>query len=692
MSLTRPVDAVARAARLPLVLATALATGVLLVMALLAMLAAPTPARAEDGYLDPDQAFQLTARVLDDRRVQLDYRIAKGYYLYRERFHFEAKDGAATLGAPQIPPGQKKYDTALEQEVETYHDAVSVVIPVEKGPARFDLVATHQGCAEKGLCYPPQPRTLRVELKGLGAAANAVLVLPSGEGGEAATASTPAGTATPATVNTPAAVALRNQILQGGDPETRAHLYELLVQGGDPAGASGTAAPATGTASPAAGASAGASDDLGLAEALRARRLWVLLPLAFLVGLGLSLTPCVLPMIPILSSIIVGQSTTVTRGRGLALAASYSLGMALVYTALGVAAGLAGEGLAAYLQKPAVLLTFGVLLAVLSLTMFGLYELQLPAAWRDRLNARSAGLAGGQMGGVFVMGVLSALIVSPCVSAPLAGVLLFIGQTRDAVLGGLGLFMIAAGMSVPLLLVGASAGALLPRGGAWMNRVKLVFGLLLLAVAIYIVQPVLPGAVTMAMWGLLLVIGGTAMGAFEPPLPGPHVGPARLFRGVALILVLFGAMQLVGLASGSRDPWQPLAHFAQARGIASAQAAEPAPEFRRVASVAELDQVLKTAGKPVMLDFYADWCVSCKEMETQTFTDPAVRARMARAVLLRADVTANNADDRALLKRFGLFGPPGIIFFDARGAESTTRVIGFQNAERFGQSLAAAGL
>jgi thiol:disulfide interchange protein DsbD len=643
--------------------------------------AATMSALAADDFLDPDQAFQVTAKALDDHRIELDYRIAPGYYLYRERFKFDAT--GATHGDPVIPPGKKKYDTALEQQVETYHDHVEVVIPFSAGPAAFDLVATHQGCAEKGLCYPPQQRTLHVQLKGLGAAANAVAIVKAADTGAPSSSTTAAGP------DSTTAQSLRNAIL-GGPAGAPSPSSGAAAAGGTSASPVATLSPAPQDAGPQ--AAAASSDDHGLTDALHARRLWLLLPLAFLVGLGLSLTPCVLPMLPILSSIIVGQSEAVTRGRGLALAASYSLGMALVYTALGVVAGLLGEGLAAYLQKPAVLITFGLLLGVLSLSMFGLYELQLPSALRDRLNARNSSLSGGQMGGVFVMGVLSALIVSPCVSAPLAGVLLFIGQTHDAVLGGLGLFMIAAGMSVPLLLVGASAGALLPRGGAWMNRVKLVFGLLLLGVAIYLMTPALPAIVTMIAWGLLFVIGGSAMGAFEPAMPGPHMGAARLFRGVALILVLFGAMQFIGMASGSRDPLQPLARFAQAQAATVTNNAS-ALHFDRVSNLADLDARIKASGKPVLLDFYADWCVSCKEMEAQTFTDPAVRAKLDTALLLRADVTANSDDDRALLKRFQLFGPPGIIFFDAQGRESVpARVVGFQEPPRFLQSLASAGL
>ncbi len=454
--------------------------------------------------------------------------------------------------------------------------------------------------------------------------------------------------------------------------------------------------PIAAASAPAAAASSAPTqdDDSRLASALRGGRLALIVPLFFVAGLLLSLTPCVLPMVPILSSIIVGQGESVTRWRGFTLALAYALGMALLYTALGVAAGLLGEGLAAWLQKPWVLASFAALLVLLSLSMFGLYELQMPAALRDGLSSRGNGLRGGQYFGVFAMGGISALVVSPCVAAPLAAALLHISQTGDAVLGGLALFVLAMGMSVPLLLVGASAGALLPRAGAWMEQVKHVFGLLLIAVAIYTVQPVLPPLVAMIAWGVLLIVGGASLGAFEPVAAGANAGVARAVKGVGLVLALLGVLQFVGIASGGRDPAQPLARLAQARaagtGVASSDAG---PRFDRVTSVADLDQRLQSAGRPVMLDFYADWCVSCKEMEAQTFVDPAVRAKLDQAVLLRADVTANNDDDRALLKRFHLFGPPGIILFDAQGRElESARVVGFQDAPRFTNSLAAAGL
>jgi thioredoxin:protein disulfide reductase len=338
-----------------------------------------------------------------------------------------------------------------------------------------------------------------------------------------------------------------------------------------------------------------------------------------------------------------------------------------------------------------VLGAFALMLATLSLSMFGVFELQMPGFIQSRLTETSGRLPGGKFVGVFVMGGLSALIVGPCVAAPLAGALVFISQTRDVVIGGLALFSLAMGMSVPLLLVGVSAGSLLPRAGGWMESVKAFFGVLLLAVALWIVSPVLPG------WALMLLIGGGLLVAavylkLFDKLADSAPGRQRLSKGLALLLAVFGTTQVVGALSGGDNPLQPLRHLARA-GDGSVAVAAKAVDFKRVRNVAELDAVLRTAGRPVVLDFYADWCVSCKEMEHLTFSDPAVRARMASALLLQADVTANSVDDKALLKRFGLFGPPGILFFDAKGAEQAeARVIGFQPVPAFNSSLALAGL
>ncbi|WP_295999990.1 protein-disulfide reductase DsbD, partial [Rugamonas sp.] len=422
------------------------------------------------------------------------------------------------------------------------------------------------------------------------------------------------------------------------------------------------------------------SDSGSVEAALKSGKLLVILPLFALLGLGLSFTPCVLPMVPILSSIIVGEGERTTRSRGLLLSVAYSLGMAIVYTALGVAAGLVGEGLAATLQNPWVLGSFALLMAVLSLSMFGYYELQVPGALQSKLTTASNRQSPGKLAGVFVMGAISALIVGPCVAAPLAGALLYISQTRDVVIGGSALFALAVGMSVPLLLVGISAGSLLPRAGMWMDAVKRFFGVLLLAMAWWLVSPVLPGAVQMLGWIALFIGYGMYM------LVG---GGKWMAKSVGLVFAVLGVVQLVGVASGGRDPLAPLAHL-QAGGDHGYGGGTQALAFQRIKSVAELDSALaRTGGKTALLDFYADWCVSCKEMEKLTFVAPPVRAKLANTVLLQIDVTANSDDDRAMLKRFHLFGPPGIILFDGRGHEiADGRVIGFQDANKFLASLA----
>ena len=565
-----------------------------------------------------------------------------------------------------------------------------MTLPVVSAGKSFTLRATHQGCADKGLCYPPQPRLVAVTLKAFGADADSARIVAEADTSTANGVLAPV-TSLPARGVSVAPGARRDALRDAifGDAAAAPAVDRATTTSPSTILASSTAASAT---SPPADAAV-QNGDSALASALRGGRLALIVPLFFVAGLLLSLTPCVLPMVPILSSIIVGQGKSVTRWRGFTLALAYTLGVALLYTALGVAAGKLGHGLAAYLQNPWVLGPFALLLVLLSLSMFGLYELQLPSALRNGLSSRGDRMRGGQYAGVFAMGAISALVVSPCVAAPLATALVYIGQTGDAVLGGLALFFLALGMCVPLLLVGASAGTLLPRAGAWMEQVKHFFGLLLIAVAIYTVQPVMPPLASMACWGVLLIVGGATLGAFEPVGAGPHTGVARAVKGLGLVLALLGAIQFVGLLSGGRDPAQPLAHLAQAHAGDLTASDDTGPHFDRITSVAELDQRLQSANRPVMLDFTAAWCVSCKEMAQQTFVDPAVHARLDKALLLRADVTANSDDERALLKRFHLFGPPGLIFFDAQGHElESARVVGFQDPQRFGASLGAAGL
>lgn len=605
-------------------------------------LAGMPAAWAAEDFLDPEAAFTLTAQSVDDRRVELVFTAAPGYYLYREQFRFSADDGSTTLDAPVLPAGKVKFDETFQKTVETYRGAVRIVVPVSKASAFFTLMVTNQGCADKGLCYPPMQRAVQVRLKAFGGDGSARVLTAAGT--SALLASPPAGAESPS--------------------DSRRALDD---------------------AHPGDGA-------FGLDAVLRGGRFWSVAGVFFVAGVLLSLTPCVLPMLPILSSIIVGQGGRASRGRGLLLATSYSIGMALVYTAFGIAAGLAGEGLAAALQNPWVLLLFAAGLVGLALSMFGVYELQLPARFTGRLTQASQRLPTGRVVSVFAMGGVSALLVSPCVAAPLAGALVYLSQTRDVWLGGTALFCLAAGMSVPLLVVGGSAGALLPRAGAWMDDVKRFFGVLLLGVALWTIQSLLPGGVVLALWGAVLMAAAFVVWGGARSGLGARPSRTAARRAIAAVLAVGGLLQLVGASSGGSNPLQPLAHLSAERAR-DASSASGGVSFKAVRTVDELDAAIAAAQRPVMLDFYADWCISCKEMERFTFADPLVQTRLGRALLLRVDVTENNAGDRALLKRFNLFGPPGTIFFDARGQEiASARVIGYQNSERFLRTLGSAGL
>ena len=631
------------------------------------------PARAAEDFLPPEQAFAFSARALDARTVELVFDVTDGYYLYHEQFAVTAEAAGVKLGVLQLPKGKQKFDETFQKQVESHRGHVAIQLPIAAAPAEFLLRVTSQGCADKGLCYPPMESLARVSLVAFGGSGRAAVEAPPANEANVGGSSVNGGTSSALTASVAAST--------NAPTPTAGKL----------------AAPDIGGAQPGSG-----NSDGGIEGALRGGHFWVVVGVFFGAGLLLSFTPCVLPMLPILSSIIVGQrglaaAGGASRSRSFVLSLAYSLGMAMVYTLLGVAAGLAGEGLAATLQNPWVLTAFALMLAALAMSMFGFYELQLPAALRDGLSSRSSGLPGGQLFGVFAMGGLSALIVSPCVAAPLAGALLYISQTRDVALGGSALFSLAAGMSVPLLLVGASAGTLLPRAGAWMDGVKNGFGVLLLGVAWWIVSPVLPAPLAVAGWGAVLLCAAIFLRVFDRLPEGAGAGP-RLGKTVGLVLAVAGAAQLLGAALGASDPLQPLKPLVARGGDSSSSAGTRVAEvegvrFRRVRDVAELDRVLREAGRPVMLDFYADWCVSCKEMERFTFTDTRVRSRLANALLLQADVTANSADDRALLKRFQLFGPPGIVFFDAQGQPvEGGRVIGYQAPDRFLQSLQAARL
>jgi thiol:disulfide interchange protein DsbD len=571
---------------------------------LLLMLCAGFAQAADPELLDPEKAFEFSARVAAPDAIEVRYVIAKGYYLYRDKLRFTLEPAALGNGAAQLPQGLVHKDEFFG-ETKIYRDSVIITLPVrsDMSPGRVTLTAISQGCADVGVCYVPVEQKAELQL----------------------IAATGAASATTAK----------------GEDALIADLFH-----GDT---------------------------------------WLLILSFFGFGLLLSFTPCVLPMVPILSGIIIGQGQKMTRTHSLLLSVTYVLGMAITYALAGVAAGLSGALLSAALQNPWVLGAFAAVFVALAMSMFGFYELQLPTALQSRLADASGQLHGGHYVGVFVMGALSALIVGPCVAAPLAGALLYISQSGSAALGGAALFAMALGMGVPLLVVGASAGAFLPKTGPWMETVKRFFGVMLLAVAIYLVSPVLPVTVQMLAWAVLLIFTGIYLRAIDslPPAAGSF---ARLSKAAGVIALIAGIAYVIGALSGGRDVLQPLS------GLRSTAAGAPAGSgiaFQRVNNSAELDAAISAAaGKTLMLDFYADWCVSCKEMERYTFTDPEVQSRLAGMVKIQADVTANTAEHKALLKRFRLFGPPGIVFFDPAGREiQGLRVIGFQPAGKFAAVL-----
>ncbi|MFT0172482.1 protein-disulfide reductase DsbD [Paraburkholderia mimosarum] len=613
-----------------------------LVCCLLPMLFGASLARAaDDDFLPPDQAFTFSASEAPGT-VNVHFKIADGYYMYRERFAFVVRNGTAQLGDVQIPPGHVKFDQTFQKNVETYRGELTIRVPVKSASGAFDLAVTSQGCADAGICYPPAEHVYHVS-------------------GAALQAATGSQNATPdAARSTPAPLPQTHAALAAGDTgepwyerATSADYAQSLLQGGG---------------------------------------FFAVVGLYFVAGMVLSLLPCSYPMIPILSAIIVGEGARVTRARGFALSFVYVLGMALVYTVLGIAAALVGQSLGAWLQNPWVLGVFAVLLAAFAVMLIAGYDVALPQRWQDGASRATQGRSGGKFAAVAAMGALSALVVGACMTAPLFAVLAFIAHTGNAVLGGAALFAMGLGLGVPLMILGLGAGSLLPRAGAWMDGVKVFFGVVLLAAALWIVWPVLGAAAQMLLAALWLLLAAAALGLFTPNAGASNVW-RRLGRGLGAAFAIWAATLIVGLAAGSTDPLRPLAVLAARVGGVSDGAAAGAAQaaggrdtsalvFAPVRSPAQLDAALSTAGKPSMLDFYADWCVSCKEMEKFTFSDPRVQARLAQLGLLRADVTANNPDDQALLKRFGLFGPPGIIFFDTQGHE-VLRVVGYENADRF---------
>jgi thiol:disulfide interchange protein DsbD len=606
--------------------------------------------------LPPEQAFGFEAIAGDGNTLLLRFTPAKGYYLYRDKTTLKL-DAAATkagfaLGAPRWPKGVAHRDEHFG-DVTVFFDQVEVPIAVARtkpDATTLRLTAGFQGCQTDGICYPPMTRVVDV-------------ALPAGKVGAVDTA--------PVTATQPASQTGSTDATDDTAAETGAD--QVASQA-----ALATAAQNPPRSDAAPDSAAGQAEDTRLAAALSGPNRWWALASFFGFGLLLAFTPCVLPMIPILSGLIAGQGPNLGARRAFTLSFVYVFANALVFTAAGVVAGLVGANLQVAFQTPWVIVAFATLFVVLALSSFGLFELQLPAALRNRLGALSDRQRGGSMLGVAAMGALSALIVGPCVAPPLAAAVLYIGQTQDPVFGGAALFLLGMGMGVPLLGFGVAAGKGLPTSGPWMLAVQRVFGFVFLGLAAWMLSRILPAPATLALWGVLLLAGACAVAIGLRPLR--HDGARIIGWTAVLILGLFGAAQLVGAMAGSRDPLRPLAGL---RGGAAQEAELP---FRKIKSLADLDREVaaaKTAGKPVMLDFYADWCVACKEMEKYTFPEPAVHQALDGFVLLKADVTANDDVDQALMKHLGIIGPPATLYFAEGTERRELRLFGFEDAENF---------
>lgn len=606
--------------------------GVLLMFAQFALAASndlfksdPFPISGTVEFLPVDEAFRPNVILLPENKLQVEWVIANEYYLYKHRFKFEATQGVE-LQQAEIPAGLKKNDEFFG-EVEVYYRLLSVIIPFQGKQKEFELTVGYQGCADAGLCYPPETKSYRVDTVSLDV----------------------------------------EQLLK-----SKAGKQKIRSEGKT----SGKRVPEI--------ARNNTTKEGSLAAAIADETLWMVMLLFFMAGIGLAFTPCVLPMVPILSSIIVGQKQIPTRFKAFSLSMTYVLGMAITYAGLGTLVGYFGAefNIQAKLQSPWILSTFALLFVILSLAMFGFYELQLPERLRDKLAAVSQGQQGGEYVGVAIMGILSSLVVSPCVSAPLAGALIYISATGDAVIGGLALLALGLGMGAPLVVIGSSGGDLLPRAGAWMNSVKAVFGVMLLAVAIWMLERIVPASVTLALWAVLAIVCGVYLGALDSVSDS---GWPQLWKGMGVISIVYGIILLIGAASGANDPFDPLQNVS---GGAQARE-ETRVSFRPVQDLNSLQQILAAENfdsvkRPIMFDFYADWCVSCKIMERDVFNDPEIKTLLANFQLLQIDITANNEDHQTVLNHFNLFGPPAILFFDTDGKELPQfRIQGELNRDEF---------
>ncbi len=593
---------------------------------------------AQTEFPDPAEVFFPDVYVVDGDTVEVGMRIEPGYYAYRDKFSVAVASGPARAVSLTLPEGKLKTDQFFgEQEV--YYDGVIGTLELARGTTEavdLDFELTYQGCADAGLCYLPQTVSLTASLPAVDAIADLSQV--------------PAGAVS--------------------DP-----------RGGSAAGNSMAAAQS---------GAAPVSEQSRLASVITGSSLWIVIATFFGAGLLLAFTPCVLPMIPILSGIIAGDGDNVSPVRGFTLAFSYVMGMALVYTAAGIVAAAAGLQLQAAFNAPWVLILFAGLFVVLAISMFGVFELQMPSSVQSRLAAASGNQKGGTLTGAFIMGALSSLIVTACVAPPLVATLTVIGQTGDMFRGGTALFAMSLGMGAPLLLVGASAGELLPRAGAWMEKVKGAFGFMMLALAIWMLSRILPGEVTLALWAILVFMAGVFLGGLTS-LGVDSTAGQKLGKGFGALGLIYGVLLLLGALTGGTNPLEPLKSVNLGGGVATK---EEHLEFQRIKTVDDLDREVAAAaasGKTAMLDFYADWCVSCKEMEAFTFTDPDVQAALRDTVLLQADVTKNDEADQELLARFGVFGPPTIIFFGSDGLQRNGyEVVGYMKAEPFANHVRTA--
>ncbi len=590
-----------------------------------------------DEFLPADEAFRFDALSDGPDHVKLVWQIADGYYLYRARVKVGTTSNQAQLGALEMPAGETKTDEYFGKQ-EIYHHQLVAGVPVARASsAQFPLPlkVTYQGCATAGLCYPPITKEITVNL--------------------------PAGTSAGG-----AAVGVSQSIDASSAQASSA---------GSVSSQPDSAASRTAGATKAAPGGAFVSEQDRFASLITSGNLFLMLGGFFLAGLVLAFTPCVLPMVPILSGIIAGQGKDVTTGRAFSLSLTYVLGMAFTYTIAGALCAAAGKQVQTVFQQPWILVLFAAVFVVLALSMFGLFTIQMPATIQTRVANISNNQAAGTFGGVAVMGVLSALIVTTCVGPALVGALVVIGQTGQIVRGAAALFAMSIGMGTPLLIVGASAGKLLPKAGAWMDTVKKFFGVMMLAVAAWMLARVVPERFSLVLWAIPTVICAwllwTAVRSRSAATWAVRLGAA--------VTGLYGVALIAGFALGSTDPLAPL--------TSSALAHQQELPFRHIKSVADLQHEIseaKSQGRTVLVDFSAKWCVSCKEMEKYTFTDTTVKTALNKTVLLRADVTDNDADDQALLKHMGIIGPPTIAFYGLNGEERANfRVVGFMKADQF---------